>query len=252
VIELNAVAEGEGDPTVLLHPIGLDTTCWDAVAERLRRRRRVIRLDLRGHGASPREPLAADLREFTGDVALTLRKLGVSRAPVVGVSFGGMVATALAIDHPDLVSVLIPSACPSAVADSARDMMRARGTAALENGMASVVDETLKRWFTDGFRASPEVERYRRRLLTDDAASWAAGWNAIAEMNLTARLKDIAVPTLCIHAENDLATPLAAMQATAAGIRDARLAVIEGAPHMVHVEMPDAFAEKVEGFLGPR
>jgi 3-oxoadipate enol-lactonase len=206
-------------------------------------------VDLRGHGQSPAEPPAADIAEYTADVARALEGVGLPAAPVVGVSFGGMIATALAINHPERVSALVASACPSAIPDAARETLKARGTAAIKDGMASIVEETLERWFTEAFRAGSDVDFYRKRLLTDDPASWSAAWHAIAGLNLTRGLAKIAVPALCIHAANDRATPLEAMQSTQAGIPGAKLVIIADAPHMVHVEMPIVFGEAVLAFL---
>jgi 3-oxoadipate enol-lactonase len=231
--------------------VGLDTTCWRSVAERLVGTWRVICLDLRGHGASPKAPLTSVLGEYADDVAFTLESIELPAAPVVGVSFGGMVATALAVNHPQRVSALVASACASAIPDAARETLRARGKAAVENGMESLLEETLERWFTDAFRAGPDVEPYRQRLLSDDPNGWCAAWHAIAGMDMTGDLERIKAPALCIHAANDRATPLEAMQTTVAHIPDARLTVIEGAPHMVHVERPDAFTKALSDFLAP-
>lgn len=248
-VELHAAQEGGGRPIVLLHPVGLDGACWDWVAPALCSTHRVIRIDLRGHGQSPAAPLVGDVYAFAGDVARTLDRLRAGPAAIVGVSFGGMVATALAIARPDLVSALVASACPSAIPETARSTIASRGTDAERGGMAAVLDETLARWFSEPFLGSEAVEAVRQRLLADDPKGWSAAWQAIADLDLTARLAEIRAPALCLHAENDRATSLAAMQATADRIPGARLTLVEDAPHMLHIEKPRQFSDAVLAFL---
>ena len=61
-VALHGVAEGAGEALVLLHPIGLDHSFWDDLPARLSRHRRVLLLDLRGHGDSPPGAVSEVLR----------------------------------------------------------------------------------------------------------------------------------------------------------------------------------------------
>ncbi|KMK64949.1 alpha/beta fold hydrolase [Puniceibacterium sp. IMCC21224] len=248
-LALNYREEGAGKPVVLLHPVGLDLESWRHVTPLLARSRRVIAVDLRGHGRSPKEPRSTDIFDYAADVAVLIEALDLGPCPVVGVSFGGMVTTALAISRPDLVSTAVVSACPSAIPKAGRTGLRARGDTALVEGMAAILPDTLNRWFTDRFLHSEEVEIYRKRLLDDDPADWCAGWHTIAGLDLTAQLCLIGCPVYCIHAESDKGASLAAMTATVEGVKDGRLDVIAGAPHMVHIECPEEFAGLLLGHL---
>ncbi|MCB1341051.1 MAG: alpha/beta fold hydrolase [Pseudooceanicola sp.] len=242
MVALNYTSKGDGKPVVLLHPVGLDRTCWSAVAPLLADRR-VIAADLRAHGLSPRDPRSVDVFDYAADVAELIERIGP--CPVVGVSFGGMVTTALAISRPDLVTAALISACPSTIPEAGRPVLRARGERPMAEGMESVLAETMDRWFSPGFDAA----HYRQHLLGLDPADWNTGWQTIANLDLTARLVDITCPVQLIHAEHDKGTSLEAMQATASGLRDVRLDVIAGAPHMVHIEQPDAFAALVNAHI---
>lgn len=241
-VALNFREEGVGKPLVLLHPVGLDLNSWNHVVPLLAPHRRVIAADLRGHGDSPREPWSSDIYDYAGDVAALIERLDVGPCPVAGVSFGGMVTTALAIARPDLVSAAVISACPSTIPEAGRPVLRARGERVLGEGMEAVLAETMERWFSPGFMGGAEAEHYRRHLLGLDPADWNMGWQTIAALDLTARLGEIACPVDFIHAENDKGTSLDAISATAARVRDARLDVIGSAPHMVHIEHPGEFA----------
>ena len=71
----------------------------------------------------------------------------------------------------------------------------------------------------------------------------------MASIDTAPRLKTIKVPTLCLAGEVDKSTAPPVVQAIADAIPGARFAVLPGAPHMPFVEMPEATAKVVGGFL---
>ncbi len=242
--------DGSGRRVVLLHPVGLDLTCFDGLTSLLEQRYSVVRFDLCGHGRSPAMPAGPySLDDHAADVHAALVRMRCVPAALVGFSFGGMIAQLVAASYPTDVSALVAAACPSTLPDAARPMMRARGARAEQGGMAAIVDETLDRWFTDGFRQHADVERVRQRLLAADAHTWAATWNAIADLDAASRLSSIIAPTLCLAGALDKATPPEAVEATARGIRDARFEVLPDASHMFFLEQPDAAAGAIGAFL---
>lgn len=240
-VRLYYEVEGEGEPVVLLHAVGLDVTCWEGQVKAFAARRRVLRLDLRGHGRSDVPSPPYTLAGFADDVHALLRELTLTPAHVVGLSLGGMVAQVLALDHQEVVRSLVLADTVSTLPAEARPGMIERGEAAKRGGMAAIIDETLARWFTPGFMDSEVVARCRQRLLSDSLTGWAAAWHAISELELESRLPEIRVPTLVITGEADVAAPVARAQAMAARIPGARCEIIPGAPHMAPLERPDLF-----------
>jgi pimeloyl-ACP methyl ester carboxylesterase len=85
---------GSGEPVVLLASSAADAGMWDAQWQPLAERFRVIRVDYRGFGHTPYA--AAEPYSDSGDVAEVLAELGVSRAALVGASYGCSVALELA------------------------------------------------------------------------------------------------------------------------------------------------------------
>ena len=239
---------GRGAPTLCLHPIGLDRTCWNAAVSHLADVE-LIRVDLAGHGLSPDRDAAMRIEDDADRVAALMDDLGLERVAVVGVSFGGMVGQTLALRHPDRVDALVAAACPPGIPAEARDALEERGRRALKGGMAAVVDATMERWFGAGFREAPEAQATRGRLLADDPRNWAAAWQAIAQFDLRPELPRIACPVLALAGKEDLATPIEAMRDLASGVPDGTLEVIEGAPHMLHIEAAGAFGAHVGAFL---
>ena len=95
---------GDGDPVALIHGFGLDARMWDAQAEALADRYRVIRYDARGFGRS--SVPAAEPFSHAGDLRALLRRLDVAPAHVVGLSMGGRIALNLALLDPAAVRSL--------------------------------------------------------------------------------------------------------------------------------------------------
>ena len=249
-LPLHGRALGAGPLVVLLHPVGLDGSFWGTLPETLAPARRVLCLDLAGHGSSPLVRRPRPIEDYADDVAAAIRAAGGGPAAVLGLSFGGMIAQMVAIRHPDLVAALVPCGCGGDFPEAVRPMLRERGLAAERGGMEAVVDTTIERWFTEPFRTDPAVARVRARLLSDDIAGWSAGWHAIAGLSATPHLGEVRVPTLVIAGEKDVATPPAASEATVArSIPGARFIVLPGAPHMMQVEAEVAFVKEAASFL---
>src|ERR687888_129317 len=91
-VMLHYSSEGSGEPLVLIHGVGGDSTSWDAVAPALAARFRVVRLDLRGHGRSPLLTGPCTIDDFAHDVLQVMDALGVTAACIAGNSLGGQIA----------------------------------------------------------------------------------------------------------------------------------------------------------------
>jgi pimeloyl-ACP methyl ester carboxylesterase len=100
--------EGEGDlPLLLVHGWGCDSSDWGWQLEYFAQRTRVITVDLRGHGASTVTEEGYDPRTLAADIALLLADLGVAEVVAAGHSLGGLIVSALAIEHDNLVRSVI-------------------------------------------------------------------------------------------------------------------------------------------------
>ena len=100
------MGEGEGAPLVLVHGFGGDLNNWMFNQVALAEQRRVIALDLPGHGASFKEVGSGGLASLAGAVAGLLDALEIERAHLAGHSLGGAVVMALALDQPARVASL--------------------------------------------------------------------------------------------------------------------------------------------------
>ncbi|TDE11821.1 alpha/beta fold hydrolase [Jiangella asiatica] len=241
--------DGDGEPVLLLHSVGLDLTFWEAVAGALAPEYRVVRVDLRGHGRSPHTGSPWRMSDIADDVHLLLDSLRVGPVHLVGQSFGGLVAQALVLDHPGDVRSLVLSGTSCTTSPAEREIFLGRATTAERGGMAAVTVAAIDRWFTAGFMDAPMVTRVRERLLADDVGGWAATFRAIAEHNTFDRLRSVRVPTLVTTGDADVATPPAMSRELADAIPGARLHIMPGAPHMGPLERPDLFVPLLGDFL---
>lgn len=248
-VPLNYAIDGSGPRVVLLPAVGLDLTFVEPMAKELMRDFTVLRVDLRGHGKSPMEPLAPSLDEYAEDLHALLHQLDFAPAAIAGFAFGGMVAQTLALNHPEDVSALIPCTCPSTLSDERRAISAARGTDALRDGMGSIIDVTMERWFNDDFRLAGGDAPARERLLSNDIRGWAAAWSAMSRVDTLRRLGAIKVPTLCIAGEVDKSSSPAIVKQIADAIPGARYTILPRGPHMLFIEQPREVAALIADFL---
>ncbi|MDB5936979.1 MAG: Beta-ketoadipate enol-lactone hydrolase [Massilia sp.] len=236
---------------VLSHALGCDLTMWDQLANELAADCRVIAYDHRGHGSSDSTPGLATMAEMADDAARLLRELDSGPVVWVGLSMGGMVGQELALRHPSLVRALVLANTTSGYPEDVRAVWEQRIVTVREQGIEAIADAVMGRYFHDAFRADHAaiVARFRERLVTTAAPGYISCCNAVGNVDTTARLGAIAVPTLVIAGELDQGTPVAMAQQLAAGIPGARLQVLAGASHLSAIEQPRAFAAAVQGFL---
>ena len=105
-ITLNYAEAGAGFPLVLLHGNGENHTYFKRQMEPFARRYRVIALDTRGHGDSPRGTAPFTLEQFAEDLKEFLDQRGISRCHLLGFSDGGNIALLFALKYPQYVEKL--------------------------------------------------------------------------------------------------------------------------------------------------
>ena len=242
--------EGEPDrpPLVLLHAIGTDSTLWDRTVPTLLNRFRLLRIDLRGHGASDGPDVDYTMVMLAGDVAAVMAAADIGPAAIAGVSLGGMVAMQLALDRPDLVTALVP-VCTSPAMDAALWDERVRTVRT--RGVAAIADAAMGRFLWPAFAAAhPALAAgVRAGLLGTSAFGYAGAGAAIRDMALLARLPHIAAPTLVLAGRHDTSTPAAGhADRIAALVPGARLMLLD-ASHLAPVDNPGAVAAALIRFL---
>ena len=241
------IAGPEGAPAVIFsNSIGATLEMWDAQARALASHYRVLRYDTRGHGRSPVVDAPATIATFAGDMAGLLDAVGIERAHVVGLSFGGMTAQAFAAVHPARVNGLVLMATSAHLPGD----WRARAQAVRTGGMAAVVDAVMARWFTPAFQAMPEAAAVRQHFLGNKPRGYAVCCEVIASMDLRPSNHAITAPTLIIAGAEDPSTPPAMGEDIRGRIPHAELLVLPRAAHLLNIEQAATVNRHLASFLG--
>lgn len=106
-IALHYAEKGQGRPLILLHGNGEDHTYFVHQMEYFSRTRRVIALDTRGHGKSPRGTAPFTIRQFAEDLLHFMDSQGLAQGDLLGFSDGGNIALTFALRHPERIGRLI-------------------------------------------------------------------------------------------------------------------------------------------------
>lgn len=242
---------GHGSPLLLLHGLGSSHADWPLQLPAWVARYRVLAVDLRGHGQSPKPRGPYTLAAFAADVAALLRHLNATPTHVLGLSLGGAVAQQLALDAPELVrSLILVNTAARFVAD--RWQQRLVGVRRLAAVYTRLMDEVAQ-GVAAGLFPQPTQQAMRQetaaRLAGNDLAAYRATLWALARFDVRARLGEIACPTLIVAGEEDATVPLAAKQLLAAQISHSQLALVPHSGHATPLDQPELFNELVLNFL---
>ncbi len=226
-------------PMLLTHGFGASRAMWASNVEALAAEREVLTWDLPGHGASAAPPELSH-EQCLADMLELLDTLGGARAVLGGMSLGGFLSLLLCARHPERVAGLVlVDTGPGFRDDAAR---------AEWNAWVAELAEELEARGLDALRPGPESA-------AAEHAAGAAGLARAARAILTQRdgevfasLGGIAVPALIVVGAEDERF-LAAADAMARRITDARKLVIERAGHAANMDQPESFNRAVCEFL---
>ena len=237
---------------LLLHPLGVDRHFWDHTVAALHEVE-TLTYDLPGHGSTPPPAETATIEALAEQAADVLSGAGVQRAHVVGVSFGGLVAQALALSHPDVVDHLVIVDAVAAYPEPLRQQWRDRQVSVRKYGMAHLLAPTLELWFTADTLAKggTEVEYVRRAVLSGNPEGYARACEALEAVDLTGRVAGICASTLVMCGEDDGPPFVAAASWFVDTLPDARLAWLSSARHAGVLEQPEQFLAALRSFLPP-
>ncbi|AYG69434.1 MULTISPECIES: 3-oxoadipate enol-lactonase [unclassified Rhizobium] len=242
---------GPADKPVLVfaNSLGTDFRIWRDVIVRLAGDFPIVLYDKRGHGLSGLGQMPYSIEDHATDLAGLLDFLSVKNAIICGLSVGGLVAQSLYQRRPDLVRALI--LCDTAHKIGTAESWNARIAQVEAEGIESIVDAIMERWFTPAFRRPENIAfaGYCNMLIRQPVAGYVATCAALRDADLTEAAAKIAVPTICIVGDQDGSTPPELVLSTAKLIPNARYEVIKDAGHIPCVEQPEALTEVIRAFI---
>jgi len=229
---------------VLVHALGADHGLWDPQMPSLLRYFQVLRLDLRGHGASDAPPGEYTMGQLARDVLATVPRQSFSYC---GLSLGGMIGQWLAAHYGERVERLVLANTSPRVADP--NLFEARRKTVLTEGLQAVEPAIMGRFFSAP--GHPSADSIRAVLLATDPAGYAGCCAAIRDMDHRPLLPGIATPTLVVGGDADASTPWTGHgEVLASQIPGARTAKIAAA-HLSNLERPSTFTSALLEFLIP-
>jgi 3-oxoadipate enol-lactonase len=248
---LHYEAAGQGPAVVLIHGGQCDRRIWDEQFERLSKRYRVVRYDIRGFGKSPKvvEPYSN-----VADLAGLLDKLKIERANLVGLSLGGAIATEFTIEHPDRVLSLTAAAPGLGGYEGWRPKTSERFRA-ITDAARDEPEKAVELWLADPMMQpameNPQLAGRLRELATENVGCWLN--NPLMQRPLqppaTKRLTEIKAPTLLLVGSRDIEEIREIVDLLEKQITGARKVIIDCAGHMINMERPQEFDAALEGFL---
>ena len=249
---VGAVHTAASAPALIVLGPSLGTTAalWDDVAADLASELRVLRFDLPGHGESPAATEPFSIGELADAVVDLVDSIGGGAFAYAGVSAGGAVGLELALRYPERVSTLAVL-CGAARIGSAEGWAE-RAERVRASGTASLVSLSAGRWFAPGYLdANPQAGGAElSRLVEVDDESYALCCEALAAFDAREAVRGIAVPTLIVAGEFDVATPPEQLEALAAAIPDAAYVLLRGVAHLPPRESPREVGALIRSRIG--
>ena len=247
---LHHVLEGTPEPlrrVVLVHGFTQTLAAWGPVAARLAGRWQVVRVDLPGHGGS------GGVRVGFAEAAGLVGEAG-GAGVYCGYSLGGRLCLRLALDRPDLVRGLVLVGASPGIADPGARARRRAADEALAAGIErDGVAAFLDRWLAGPlFATLPAEAAGRAGRLANTADGLAAALRRLgtgAQEPLWDRLAGLRPPALLVAGERDPKFAAIARELAAAIGPSARVVLVPGAGHAVHLERPAELAALIEELL---
>ncbi|MEU8977296.1 alpha/beta fold hydrolase [Streptomyces sp. NPDC048309] len=239
--------DGDGVPLVFIHGWTANRHRWDHQMAHFALTRRVIRLDLRGHGESAGSGRRS-IEELAGDVLAVLDHLKVDRFVPVGHSMGGMISQTLALGHPERIERMV-------LVNSISRMAFSRGRGLLMAVSTRVpfklfVAANIQRAFAPGYPRE-EIREYIRASATTPREVVMTCYDAMRSFDILDRLGEILVPTLLVHGYHDIQLPVAQMLRMAKAYPDAVVRIMD-AGHELPVEKPAELTSTLDWFVSER
>jgi pimeloyl-ACP methyl ester carboxylesterase len=244
---------GDGPPLVLVHGyVGDGHGTWYAQLEELSDEFTVIAWDAPGVGRSSDPPPAFRLADYADCLAAFVEALGLERAHVAGLSFGGALALELYRRHPGVPkSLVLASAYAGWSGSLPADAVHERLQQVLQladlapDRFVNVVAPTL---FAESAPAEL-VDRFVASMYEFRPPGLRAMARSLAEADLRDMLSGVEVPTLLVYGDDDVRAPLTVAQQLHAAIPGSRLVVMSGIGHICNLEDPRLFNSEVRSFL---
>ncbi|MBT9299358.1 alpha/beta hydrolase [Rhodococcus sp. GOMB7] len=234
-------------PIIFLHGFLMDGTMFDQQVNTLGADFRCITVDSRCHGQTEESGHDFTLWDLANDAIAVLDHLGISKATVVGMSQGGMVAQRVALANPERVSALVLIGTEArGMTDESRQLRLRRDAAWAAEGAEGFAPQIASVVFGD---PDLEAEWIPKWIAWDKARLPQASRALSFRDSLVDRLAEIACPVLQIHGREDKAIELTWAMELRDGLRDVTFIAIDGAHHSPNMTHPIEVNRAILNFM---
>jgi 2-hydroxy-6-oxo-octa-2,4-dienoate hydrolase len=251
---------GEGDALLLLHGSGPGVSAasnWGGVIDALAEHRRVIAMDFAGFGDSEKTRDGAyDIKLWQRQLLAFLDALELASVPIVGNSFGGAMALAASMRHPDRVERLVLMGTPVGEYPLTDGLRGAREYDGTRKNLREVLERLtydpslVTEKMLDRRHASSVVPRAQDALRALIPASVPGSKPTIVKGIPEHHLSSVRAPTLVLHGRDDRVVPFELGLRLLNGIEDSELHAFGRCGHWVQLERRDDFLRLVLEFVG--
>lgn len=248
---LAAVRTGTGPDLVILHSLLADRHAFDPVLPALAQKFRVTLINLPGYNGSQPAVLAL-MDAYVAAIEDGFDEFGIARdAILLGNGFGGTIALAFAIAHPERIAKLVLSNAAAAYPPEGRAAFATMAQKVADGGLESVAETAAKRVYSPAYlEAHPEaVDACKDVLNGINPEAFFAACRILQETDLVPLLSHLRVPTLVVCGEMDQATPPALNREIAEHVKEAAYVELPGCGHCPPLEQPEAFLGALRDFI---
>src|SRR5687768_8077664 len=242
------VAPGPNRPLLVLNGIGMNLELIDGLATALAPRR-IVSFDMPGVGRSPDPLVPYTAVTMAMTASIVLDRLGIDRADVLGISWGGGVAQQFALQHRSRIGRLILAATSAGVImapGSGVELARLIDPAAFTVGRT--LHRTLAMLTNGGGRGAPVS---LNAATPPSLLGWTYQLASLVGWSSVPLLPWLDVPTLILAGDEDQVVPVWNARFLHALVPDSRLHLVEGGGHLFMLSHPREFVAELDRFLGP-
>ena len=248
VIDQVPAWSGPAESVLFHHGVGACGSVWDGWTPALVDRYRLVRFDMRGHGASPLPPgFEWSLDSMVDDLLAVADATGLDRFHLVGESAGGTAGLAFAARHPGRVLSLTVS--NGTHLGGALENLEPWKRLIHEEGMGTWSAHMMPNRFFEGALTPRMAGWYEAQQATAAPSAVLDVAELLVGTDLTPELAAIACPVLLLHPDSSPFIPVEAMAALRRAIPDARLQVFAHARHGLPFSHASDCAAAVGRFL---
>jgi 3-oxoadipate enol-lactonase len=199
-IQMYYEIHGDGEPLVLIVGLGTDISEWDGIIGWLAKTYRIVAFDNRGAGRTDKPDTPYSIEMMADDTARLMQTLGIQQTHILGISMGGRIALALALQHPKSVKKLV------LVSTSAR---------------------SIKNWRRYFFGMLSSAPIFRSKYPQPHYA-FTRQRQASFVYNCADQLHELHIPTVIMHGKKDKIVPFKLAEEMHTGIKGSKMLAFAG------------------------